>query len=413
MFHLDLAPAFGKSAVLLLPCKWSDKIEGTQHTIEDYAKKAFRNKEAFFLVLQSSSSKTSGPIPLQAYISKRDLRVDCIALYVFCSTGTRQPFRFQMALPGSIKTKTALHVLMKMDQGEWVSPEKLFYLMKYMPKTSYWQHHIADYCFMVYGPEMPEWNQIIDQVLAFKKESLTPRHNPALEVFHALRKQNAFEEFLKCGVITIEQGASIYVYYSLFGSWKRNPAIEEFLRKCFMLGQRHLTQVFCLAALSTITPGESTRRYLRSYSKHAPDKLDIEEILDPVKTLAAKAQYCQNPPENLDAIAEAKLNLLRSDLMRFAKKTDEARELRTSAKRMALESITKNPQDASSLEMRGLLLQNSPLRQNQALAQHYLTRARSQSETIPSCKSKSPRGASFSPSLQVSHNASPRSRTPR
>lgn len=421
MFHLDLSPAFGQPDPMLISARWSDKPLGCELTLSDYAEKCFQNAQSFFLVITQYLGTSSKPVPLREYLKLPTSELEFTALYLFSSPALNEPFRFQLALPKKRNLKFRLHVLKHLDCGEWVHPNKFMKFIADVPRTAYWLQQIADYAFTHYGPELLEWKQLVKEINEFSNsiEDSNPNPSVTVGVFRALDAEDSCAAFTALDITRNLHGCAFYVYYSLFHKWERKPELEKHLKDCFKDKKRDSTQIFCLAQLTMTHSLENMYRskslgrahhYLRSYKRHAKHGVSVDKILKDIKKQFEMALFYQKNQSNENLLLRGQASYYLSEIFKYHNRSKEATQMRQEASRVA--ALHKaNPNDPLLLELKALLHRNSPLAQDRALAERY--RSRSLSNAEHRSPNQSPRWENESPRLEVPHDASDSSGTPR
>lgn len=402
MFHLDFGPAFGQAIPMLMPVDWSESVANSDLKLSDYAEQSFKNEESFFLIVPQYLGSSQKPMPLAEYLEIPSSKFDFTAIYVFSTSGQKEPFRFQVALPNTKNLKFHLYALHHLDSGKWVRPKTLLKLMSKIPRTEYWHRQIADYALMNYGPELQEWKELVIQINAFIPVNQNP--SAGVRVFQALNQKDSCAAFLQCNATESLQGCSIYVYYSLHQGWAKNPVFEHRLKTRFEEKKRHLTQIYCLAYLSITECCQRTARYLKSYKRHANHGVHADKRLDWIERQSEMALFSQLHRNDSNPLVQAKASYYLSVIYSHHHRQAEAKEMRQRAMQVASKSLRDNPKDADALELQALLYRNSPLAQNRALAEHY--RSRSLSDAKLASATQSPRWENSSPRLEISHDAS-------
>jgi hypothetical protein len=358
----------------IVTCSWDYIPQNGGRSLKDAAEKVFKGHDRFYIAIPANTQLEQMPIPLSAY-SIKEQSVAGIS-YLFSTRSFRGAFKFHIALPMGKNHQSNLHVVKHLDQDRWVSPKKMIRFFRAAPQNPEWQRRLAFYCFRKYGPELPEWTELVNKIVLFLG-AYTGEPTQAISVFRALTQPDPLEAFRACNLTDMVEGASIYCYFSLRGNWAHDKEVELDLAAKYKQGYRHPTQIFCLAALNMTQDYSRTRHYLRSYHHHASRHVEIDKVLLPITEQYKTARLCQLTPPSATAIARARSLLYLSQLLTCNNRHQDALRMRQKARELARKYLLENPDDPDALSLTGELLKHSRLSQDQVLSQHYRKRANS------------------------------------
>lgn len=388
---------------------WSEAPIKPSKKLEDYAAECFKKHRRFYIAISLRQVQSLKPIPLSRYYPTND--VHCT--YVYSTGSFDEPFQFCVVLPYGRRHRSNLNAVKDIDRKRWVIPSDLFSLLHHLPPTFEWQRKIADYCFSTYGPEIPQWDEIVSKINSYARSYPSDKRSVSILFFRACADANPEQALINEHFTATLQGASAYCYFALTQNWKREAPIDWKLREEYEKGGRFLTQLYCLAAMNVTDNCERTKHYLDSYRHHASHRLDAKSILQTLYVQYRASKACLVTPRHATLLESARALLYYAVVLKRHSRHVDAARLRQRARIKAQAHLSANPNDADALELLAQILQTSSLNQDKALSRHYSNRVRQIHEANAASPAQSPRGDCESSSLQVTYHESSSTRTPR